>query len=395
MDDLGMMALEYGGRVDFTRLRAERRGRCLDQMEAHGIDALVLGREANVRYATGARRLWTAGTRPFAPACIVVGATETVHLVSTWDAGIPGEIDRAHLIGATWNPAKMTESVRAVPGLSGAERIGVDGMTAMSRELLAEVAPGAEIVDGGRVMLAARRHKTADEVACIATAVAVAEAAMAVALDAVAPGVRERNLAGRFLEAMARLGVTTPSTEGTFCVTPRTRDGDSLPLRLVSTQRPLEPGDLVALSGGVLYSGYEGTLARTWPCPGAESGSDGARRLHDRWQSVWDRLAEALRPGATGAELIDAYRSAGEPLPPVPIARGVGLGAEAPVIGPGGGDAVIEAGMTLAVGAYVWAEGVGGYLAREVVLVTDDGPELLTRASHLGRSGDDVVTTPS
>ena len=36
-------------------------------MEAHDLDVLVLGRQANVRYVTGAPQLWVAGTRPFAP----------------------------------------------------------------------------------------------------------------------------------------------------------------------------------------------------------------------------------------------------------------------------------------------------------------------------------------
>jgi Xaa-Pro dipeptidase len=32
----------------------------------------------------------------------------------------------------------------------------------------------------------------------------------------------------------------------------------------------------------------------------------------------------------------------------------------------------------LAVTAYVWAEGVGAVLHRDAVLITDDGPEVLT-----------------
>jgi Xaa-Pro aminopeptidase len=71
----------------------------------------------------------------------------------------------------------------------------------------------------------------------------------------------------------------------------------------------------------------------------------------------------------------------------VPIARGIGLGYETPVIGTAlGPDAdaawTLVPGATLVVTAYVWREGTGGYLGQEVVLVTDDGHELLTRASH-------------
>jgi Xaa-Pro aminopeptidase len=65
----------------------------------------------------------------------------------------------------------------------------------------------------------------------------------------------------------------------------------------------------------------------------------------------------------------------------------MGLGYEPPVIGTHLGAEADAAwtllpGMTLLVSAYAWAEGVGGYLGQEAVLVTDDGLEVLTRASH-------------
>ena len=50
---------------DDRALRSERRARALAQMEAHDLDVLVLGRQANVRYVAGAPQLWVAGTRPF------------------------------------------------------------------------------------------------------------------------------------------------------------------------------------------------------------------------------------------------------------------------------------------------------------------------------------------
>ena len=59
-------------------LRAERRVRALQEMEAADVDILVLGREANARYVSGAPRLWTAGSRAFGPGCVVVRATGAV-----------------------------------------------------------------------------------------------------------------------------------------------------------------------------------------------------------------------------------------------------------------------------------------------------------------------------
>ena len=72
-------------------------------MEAADIDILVVGREANARYVSGAPRLWTAGSRAFGPGCVLVRATGAVHLLSTWDEGVPDDIPHEHLYGISFN----------------------------------------------------------------------------------------------------------------------------------------------------------------------------------------------------------------------------------------------------------------------------------------------------
>ena len=79
---------------DPLQLRMGRRERALAQMDAHDLDILVLGRQANVRYVTGAPQLWIAGTRPFGPVCVVVRASGDIYLNSTDDEGVPEEIGR-------------------------------------------------------------------------------------------------------------------------------------------------------------------------------------------------------------------------------------------------------------------------------------------------------------
>ena len=62
-------------RPDDATLRLARRARVLAEMEAGNIDVLVVGREANARYVSGAPRLWMAGSRAFGPGCVLVRAT--------------------------------------------------------------------------------------------------------------------------------------------------------------------------------------------------------------------------------------------------------------------------------------------------------------------------------
>src|SRR5918995_6299072 len=241
-------------------------------MARRDVDVLVLGREGNARFVSAATRLWLSGTRPFAPGCVVVRETGAVHLLSVTDFGVPPEIPPERLYPMSWNPATIMDAVAAVPGVGHARRIGVDGLTPLFEQLFATTLPEAQLADGEAVMRAARAIKSATDMARIHTAIAVAEEAMSAAVDALRPGVRERELKGVFEERMCALGTTTPAFEGAFCVV----DGDG-PVRRLASERVVHDGDLVAMSAGVLLEGWEGSLARTWPCGGIDA------RRRDRW----------------------------------------------------------------------------------------------------------------
>ena len=151
-------------------------------MEAHDLDVLVLGRQANVRYVTGAPQLWVAGTRPFAPICVVVRATGEIHLNSSWDEGMPEEIDHDHLYGLAWNPMTLIEVLKNIDGAATARRVGTDALSPTFAQLLPMAFPKAELVDGELAMRTARRIKTPEEVASLRGAARVAEAGLAAAV---------------------------------------------------------------------------------------------------------------------------------------------------------------------------------------------------------------------
>ena len=369
MSGLGLSALEYGARVDFARLRRERRARLVAALRLARLDALLLGREANARYAAGARRLWTTGGRPFAPGCVLLASGE-VRLMSTWDEGVPAEIPREHLYGGSWNPARLMQSLAAIPGLAGARRVGIDGMSAGFARLLPGALPKAEFVDAAELLARARRTKTSDELACIRTATALAEAAFAAVIPGLVPGASERDLAGRFWAAAARLGVTTPAFEPTFC--------GGAPLRRIPARRGLTAGELVACDAGVLYAGYEGLVGRSAPVAAA---SPAQRELLARTAALRDALVGAARPGARVTDLCRVYAAAGEPLPALPVVQGVGLGMEPPVAGASADpdDAALEPDMALALLACAERPGAGVCLLREVVIVRPGGAERVTR----------------
>jgi Xaa-Pro aminopeptidase len=388
MKPLGIMATEDGAGIDFRQLRLERRARVMSAMEREGIDVLVLGRRGNGKYVAGHRSLWRAVLTPFGPMCLVIRETQQIHLMgTTWDDGIPREIPTDNLSGLVWNPRVTVEAIARIDGLSRATTIGVDGMSPGMAQLFGALAPNADIVDGEQLMCGVRAAKLPAEIDCIRVAVAIAEGAMTETTSALVPGVTELELKARFAEAIARYGTTLPAFEGVFCTTPRNDDGAAMspPLRRIARDEPVGAGDLVACSGGVLYGGYEGAATGTWPCAGASSAPKPRQvALQERWSNGVDAMIAQCRPGASPARLREAWIASGEPLPPVLLAHGVGIGVEPPLVGGSLGpepvdDAPLHAGMVLVVQGYVWERGVGGYLGSTTVHVTADGPVRLSR----------------
>lgn len=356
-------------------LRSGRRERALAEMETHDIDVLVLGRTANVRYVTGATTLWLAGTQPFGPACILVRSTGAIHMLSSWDEGIPEDIPRENLFGLTWNPMNTVTVLQAIEGAAGAKRVATDALSPMFAHLLPMAFPSAELIDGEQAMRAARSVKTPEELAAIRESVVVADSSLAKAVAELRPGVTEKELAGVLLEAAAAGGVTTPAVQDVAWITNREH-----PWRRVDSDRGVAAGDLVAFTAGVVAAGYIGEVARTHPVGGEIN--EAASALYARCDALWERLLAACRPGASGDELLEAYRAAGEPLPPMPVARGLGLGFDPPVVTEGlpatAAEEQLHTGSVLALTAYVWQEGVGAVLRKDTVAITDSGPELLS-----------------
>ncbi|MGH9229211.1 MAG: aminopeptidase P family N-terminal domain-containing protein [Acidimicrobiales bacterium] len=324
-----------------TELRAARRDRVFDAMATAGLDVLVLGRRDSVAYATGARSLWTAGTRPFGPACVLVEAARSLHLLSSWDEGVPPEVPFEHLYGVTWNGAILAGALVGIPGLATATEIGVEALSPGFEHMARRLAPGAELVPADDLMRSVRALKLPAEVVRIRAAVAVARAAMDAAGAALAGGGAPTAARVAALEAAARRGITAP-TSG-VAVSPVDASA----------------GSPVHVDIGLLVDGYEGCLGRTLPVAGDGAPVAAAQR----------RLVGACRPGATAADLRDAVAGGVGRW----VVRGSGMGFEPPVMSDTlGGGAVIEERMVLSVEVEL-----GGMRRRDLALVGPDATEVI------------------
>jgi Xaa-Pro aminopeptidase len=284
--------------------------------------------------------LWTAGTRPFGPACVLVESARSVHMLSSWDEGIPPEVPFDHLYGVTWNGAILAGALAGIPGLAAAGRIGVEALSPGFEHMVRRLAPQAELEPADDLMRAVRAVKLPAEVARIRAAVAVARTGMDAAGAAHADGAGPTDARAAALAAVAGLGVTIP-TSG-----------------VAVARLDAAAGSPAHVDIGLLVDGYEGGLGRTLP------EADGAPAV-----AAQRRLMDACRPGATVAELREAV-AAGVSRWAV---RGSGMGFEIPVMTAAlGRGQVIEEHMVLSVGVEL-----DGVRRRDLAVVGDAATEVV------------------
>jgi len=358
-------------------------------MAEAGQEALVLTSASAVRYATGAvpphGESSVEAAHPFAA---VVG-TRTVAVLGIEPDCVPADVERDVL------PRDARRAAAALADrVGGARRVGIDRLSFAVAEALARALPGAALDTADATVLAARAVKTPEEIALLREAQHANHAAVVEMLPAIAPGVREVELTGRFLAAMARRGVTACHVEPIWCVIPRHaadapwRFTGSLPYRELPSDRVLVSGDQVMIDTGMLHAGYMSDFGCTWIC-GRDPGPRD-RALRARWEAIVDAVLAECRPGATAAALHRAAlgeNGTGRPAPwPVPLylAHGIGIGGvEPPFIGTDLGLAaeermVLAPGMVLVLEPYVWEEGAGGYRAEAMIAIGADGFEQLS-----------------
>lgn len=150
----------------------------------------------------------------------------------------------------------------------------------------------------------------------------------------------------------------------------------------VPGERVIEPGTLVTVDAGCVVDGYCSDCTRTFAT--GELPSQLAEAYELCLQAQLDGLA-AVREGAHGSDVDEASRVAIEAAGLGEryghgLGHGVGLDIhEAPVLRPESED-ILVAGNIVTVEPGIYLPGLGGVRIEDLVLVTADGAERLTRA---------------
>lgn len=384
---------------DLTRMRRETGARLRTAMAERGVDAMVLLGNSAVVYATGTS--WPLGDAGLSyverPVAVVLADDEWPHLFLPYRAGASheSELPADHLHGPVY--LEFDEGVelfaRQLAGLMPSRAtIAVDELTGAMSRARNIVFPNDPLEDASAVVSAAKVIKTADELACIRTAVQITDEAMIDVHRALAPGVRQIDLSAKFLRRAFELGATASMLEPIWQVMPQSRaegvwttHGD-LALPLLTTERELRAGDVLWTDVSITYRGYCSDFGRTWIV-----GRDPAPRQQaqfDRWREIMAAVVGVARAGVTAADLgraaTHANGGARPWLPHFYLGHGIGVNAaEMPMIGTDLGDEfdesfILQPGMVLVLEPVVWEDGTGGYRSEEVLVITAEGSTRLT-----------------
>jgi len=221
-----------------------------------------------------------------------------------------------------------------------------------------------------------RLHKSADEIDLISKATDLNAAGLAQIEEMIRPGVRENEVALSLEFALRKLG----ADEKAFDIIVASGLRGAMP-HGVASDKVLEEGDLITIDFGCRLSGYHSDETVTLALGEV---SDKLRTLFDTVLEAHDRALSAVAPGVDLSALDQIARDHikacgygdyfGHGL-----GHGVGLEVhEAPTVSPRS-TAIAEEGMVFTIEPGIYVPGVGGVRIEDMVLVTGDGHQTLTK----------------
>ena len=349
-----------------------RRDRVRERLEADGLDALVVGGLTNVRYLSG-----YSGSN----GAVVVGrdpsddrlATD-FRYVTQAEAECPG-------IGVIVERAVLPAVVAHAASL-GAVRVGFEAahLTFADHEGLRQQHRDLDLVPTAGVVEDLRAQKDDDELALIAEACRISDAALADLLPQVRTGLTERAIARLLDGLMLDHGAEAVSFETIVASGPNSAIPHHSP-----TDRAVEAGDLLKIDFGALHAGYHADETRTFVV-GAEP-APWQREIHDLVAAAQRAGVEAL---AVGAELRDVDHAARSVIAAAGhaehfghgLGHGVGLDIhEAPMIGYST-TGILGDRTPVTVEPGVYLPGRGGVRIEDTLVVRAGGPVSLTQTTR-------------
>jgi Xaa-Pro aminopeptidase len=392
----GHMGVDYEERVDFARLRDYRIDRAKAALVASGCGAFLLFDFYNIRYTT---QTWIGGalgdkmirycllTRDRDPILWDFGSAVRHHkLYSPW---LPQENWRPGFLGFRGAVAPdaglMRDAVTEIKGIlndAGVADAPV-GLDIVEPPFLFELQrQGLSIVDAQQSMLDARVIKSADEIMLLNQAAAMVDGVYQDIVDALKPGVRENEIVALANKRLYEMG--SDQVEAVNAISGERCN----PHPHNFTDRLIRPGDQAFFDIIHSYNGYRTCYYRTF---GVGSATQSQRDAYKQAREWMDTSIAAIRPGVGSDQIARLLPKATDfgfenemAAFGLQFAHGLGLGLhERPIISRLNSlenPVELKAGMVFAMETYAPAsDGFSAARIEEEVVVTDDGPVILTK----------------
>jgi len=336
-----------------------------------GLDAVLISQPENRTYLSGFTgsagwllvladaALFATDFRYYEQVGLECPDFELVKLPAGLQEALPGLVERigGRKLGFEADHATFAEVEEWRTGLTACEWVPTKGLT---RDLRA-------VKDGAEVTL-------------IRAAVKIADEALAAALAEVRPGMRERDLSWLIESYMHARGADGPAFETIVACGPN----GARPHARVS-DAPLTLGEPIVIDMGARLGGYCSDLTRT-VCLGQPADPGRFWEIYNTVLRAQIAAQSAVRPGMGGLQIDGIARDAiteagyGEQFGHG-LGHGVGLAVhEEPRLARTNATEALVPGHVVTVEPGIYLPGWGGVRIEDIILVTDDGAEVLTTA---------------
>ncbi|MFL5673902.1 MAG: M24 family metallopeptidase [Chloroflexota bacterium] len=392
----GSMNVDWEERWNVERLRTYRTTRARDALAASDLGAVLLFDFNNIRYVTSTHIGEWARDKMTRYALLTRGGDPHI-----WDFGSAA---KHHRLNCPW---MRQENIHAgMVGLRGAVAPDAGLFRSAAREIaailrtegVADMPLGVDLVeppmlaalaeegvtvrDGQQVLLDAREVKSKDEITLLNVACSMVDGAYQMLAEQLKPGVRESDLVANVTHYLFDLGSehvdNINAVSGERCS----------PHPHVFSDRIIRPGDQAFFDIIHTFIGYKTCYYRTFV---VGKGTDAQRDAYKQAREWIDASIELMRPGVTTDQVASVW----------PKAQDFGFDSEMECFGLQFGHSVglflherpiisrlnsldhpveLKEGMVIALETYCPAkDGVSAARIEEEVVITADGPQVITR----------------
>ncbi len=346
---------------------AQRISRLRTTMKATGEDAVVILNLNNIRYLSGFSGSDGALLVEKERVVLLVDGRYTTQAGIETDAEVSEYRNKAEgIVGAVFQSGLRIVGIEA-EALSYPQYVSL-------KEKFGEV----QLKPWVKELETIRSIKGPDEISCLRRAAAIASSALVSLFDFIKPGLEEKALALELDYRMRKAGSDGSSFETIFASGPNAALPHAKPGR-----RKVADGDFIVIDYGATSMGYHSDETSTVALGQID---DDQKRVYGIVKDAHDRALEGIRAGVPGRKIDQIARAhIAEQGFGAFFSHGTGHGAGLEVHEPPriaeSSDTVLEAGMVVTVEPGIYIPGKWGVRIEDLVLVMEDGYEILSRVS--------------